>query len=91
MTDEISSMEKNQVWELVDLPFRLKSVGIKLVLKIKCNVDGSIYKYMTINVDFLEKIFLVGVELESFLNYIEVEEIAESFTQSGCQGGGLHL
>ena len=45
MRDEMDSMVKNQVWELVDLPPRHKTIGNKWVLKIKRKADGSIDKY----------------------------------------------
>lgn len=45
MQEEMDSMKKNQVWELVDLPKGRKSVGNKWVLKIKRKADGSIDRY----------------------------------------------
>uniref|UniRef100_A0A2N9H4Y7 CCHC-type domain-containing protein n=1 Tax=Fagus sylvatica TaxID=28930 RepID=A0A2N9H4Y7_FAGSY len=45
MKDEMESMRTNQVWELVDLPSRRKSIGNKWVLKIKRKADDSIDKY----------------------------------------------
>ena len=45
MRDEMDSMAKNQVWELVDLSPGRKTIGNKWVLKIKHKVDGSIEKY----------------------------------------------
>lgn len=41
----MSSMAKNKVWELVDLPPGRKTIGNKWVLKIKRKADGSIDKY----------------------------------------------
>ena len=43
--DEISSIEKNNTWILVDLPKGVKPIGLKWVVKIKRNADGSIIKY----------------------------------------------
>lgn len=43
--DEILSTEKNDTWELVDLPLGIKPIGLKWVFKIKRNADGSISKY----------------------------------------------
>ena len=45
MRDEMDSMAKNQVWELVSLPLGCKTIENKWVLKIKCKIDGSIDKY----------------------------------------------
>ena len=45
MNDELSSMDKNFVWELVDLPLGCKAIGNKWVLKFKRKANGSIDKY----------------------------------------------
>ena len=45
MKDELSSMDKNSVWELVDLPPSHKAIGKKWVLKVNCKANGSIDKY----------------------------------------------
>uniref|UniRef100_A0A2N9F135 CCHC-type domain-containing protein n=1 Tax=Fagus sylvatica TaxID=28930 RepID=A0A2N9F135_FAGSY len=45
MQEEMSSMDKNNVWELVDLPPGRKTIGNKWVLKVKRKVDGSIDRY----------------------------------------------
>ena len=45
MKDELSSMDKNFVWELADLPSGCKAIGNKWVLKVKHKADGSIDKY----------------------------------------------
>ena len=47
MRDEMDSMAKNQVWELVGLLPRCKTIGNNWVLKIKHKVDGSFDKYKT--------------------------------------------
>uniref|UniRef100_A0A2N9G8K6 Reverse transcriptase Ty1/copia-type domain-containing protein n=1 Tax=Fagus sylvatica TaxID=28930 RepID=A0A2N9G8K6_FAGSY len=41
----MSSMDKNNVWELVDLPPGRKTIGNKWVLKVKRKADGSINRY----------------------------------------------
>ncbi|KAI3453505.1 hypothetical protein Pfo_010168, partial [Paulownia fortunei] len=45
MKEELSSMAKNYVWELVDLPSGYKTIGNKWVLKVKRKSDRSINKY----------------------------------------------
>ncbi|KAL0289106.1 UNVERIFIED_CONTAM: Retrovirus-related Pol polyprotein from transposon TNT 1-94 [Sesamum angustifolium] len=45
MKEEMSSMAKNNVWELVDLPTGHKIIGNKWVLKVKRKTDGSIDKF----------------------------------------------
>lgn len=43
--EEIESIERNETWVLVDLPYIAKPIGLKWVFKIKLNADGSINKY----------------------------------------------
>ena len=45
MKDGLSSMDKNSMWELVDLLPGRKAIGNKWVLKVKRKADGSIDKY----------------------------------------------
>ena len=45
MDEEIESMRINQVWDLVNLPSRRKTIGNKWVLKVKCKTDGFIERY----------------------------------------------
>lgn len=40
--EEISSIVKNNMWELVNLLQGAKAIGLKWVFKIKRNSDGSI-------------------------------------------------
>ena len=45
MKDEIESINKNNVWELTDLPKDRKAIGCKWVLRRKFKVDGSLERY----------------------------------------------
>ena len=45
MNDEIELMKTNQVWDLVNLPPRRKTIGNKWVLKVKRKANGSIERY----------------------------------------------
>ncbi|XP_057449943.1 uncharacterized protein LOC130741148 [Lotus japonicus] len=45
MNNEMRSIEKNQTWQLVDLPKGKDSIGLKWVYKTKYNEDGSVQKY----------------------------------------------
>ena len=45
MIDELISMEKNDVWELVKLENRCKLVGCKWVFKIKLDPNGNIERH----------------------------------------------
>lgn len=45
MMEELSSIEKNQTWELVKLPENKKTIDLKWVFKTKLNPDGSVSKH----------------------------------------------
>ena len=45
MEKEMTSLQNNDVWELVDLPEDRKPVGSKWVFKAKTNADGHIERY----------------------------------------------
>ena len=45
MDKELSALQENNTWELVDLPKGKKAVGCKWVYKIKQHADGSIERY----------------------------------------------
>jgi len=45
VVDEMSSLDKNEAWDLVDLPARRKPIGRKRVFKKKMNVEGNVEKY----------------------------------------------
>ncbi|XP_052482490.1 uncharacterized protein LOC128036024 [Gossypium raimondii] len=45
MKEELSMIEKNKTWELVDRPDDRQVIGVKWVYKTKLNVDGSINKH----------------------------------------------
>ena len=45
MQKELSMIEKNQTWELIERPKNRKFIGVKWVFKTKLNANGSINKY----------------------------------------------
>ena len=45
MEREIDSIEKNETWNLVELPADKKVIGVKWIYKLKKNADGKIVKY----------------------------------------------
>ena len=45
MEKEMSSVQENEVWELVDLPENCKPVGSKWIFKAKTNADDHIDRY----------------------------------------------
>jgi hypothetical protein len=45
MIEEIESMAKNQVWEIVELPQGVKAIGCKWIYKTKKDSNGNIDRY----------------------------------------------
>lgn len=45
MNEEISSIERNQTWELSELPEGAKCIGVKWIYKTKLNENGEVNKY----------------------------------------------
>ena len=45
MEEEMASLDKNEDWDLVELPTGRKPIGIKWVFKKKMNVEGKVEKY----------------------------------------------
>ena len=47
MDDEIETIERNDTWELTDLPKMHKTIGVKWVFKTKLKENGEVDKYKT--------------------------------------------
>ena len=47
MKDEMKSMKDNDVWDLVELLERAKSIGCKWIYKTKHNSKGNVERYKT--------------------------------------------
>ncbi|XP_020251808.1 uncharacterized protein LOC109829116 [Asparagus officinalis] len=45
MEEELSMIEKNKTWELIERPEGRKVIGVKWVFRTKLNADSSINKY----------------------------------------------
>jgi len=45
MNDEIDAIERNDTWELCDLPKEHKTIGVKWVFKTKLKENGEVDKY----------------------------------------------
>ncbi|KAL0284941.1 UNVERIFIED_CONTAM: Retrovirus-related Pol polyprotein from transposon TNT 1-94 [Sesamum calycinum] len=82
MKEEMSSMAKNNVWELVDLPTGRKTIGNKWVLKVKRKADGTIVAHLDL------EFFQMDVKT-TFLNGELDEEIymdqPEGFQEMGLK------
>jgi hypothetical protein len=45
MKEELTMIEKNETWILVDRPIHKKVIGMKWIFKTKLNANGNINKY----------------------------------------------
>jgi hypothetical protein len=45
MEEEMASLDKNEAWDLVELPTGRKLIGSKWVFKKKLNAEGKVEKY----------------------------------------------
>ena len=45
MKDEMKSMQDNDVWDLVELPKRVKPIGCKQIFKTKQDSKGNVERY----------------------------------------------
>lgn len=45
MNEEITSIEKNNTWKLLDVLMHKKAIGVKWIYKLKHNADGLVQRY----------------------------------------------
>ena len=45
MNEEIGAIERNNTWELTDLPKGARPIGVKWVYKKKTNAEGEVERY----------------------------------------------
>ena len=45
MDEEIDAIERNETWELTELPLKKHVIGVKWVYKTKYNVEGKIDRH----------------------------------------------
>ncbi|KAK4399651.1 Retrovirus-related Pol polyprotein from transposon RE1 [Sesamum angolense] len=65
MSQELSALERNNTWEVVNLPKGKKTIGNKWVFKIKLKADGSIDRYkllvmVGLSIKWINNAFLHG-------------------------------
>lgn len=65
MRNEIQAIEKNNTWELVNLPEEAKKIGVKWVFKTKLNEDGNVDKHKA-------RLVVKGYAQEEGIDYEEV-------------------
>ena len=90
MEKEMTSLQNNDVWELVDLPEDRKPVGSKWVFKAKTNADGHIerYKARLVAQGYSQKF---GTDYdETFSPVVRLESVRTLIAMSVQQGLQLH-
>ncbi|GKU99835.1 hypothetical protein SLEP1_g12621 [Rubroshorea leprosula] len=65
MAEEIGSIERNQTYELIDLPKGHKTIGVKWIYKTKLNENGEVDK-------FKARLVVKGYKQEFSIDYQEV-------------------
>jgi len=65
MDAEIQAIEKNETWELTDLPEGQKIIGVKWIYKTKLNEKGEIDK-------FKARLVMKGYNQEYGVDYQEI-------------------
>ena len=45
MNEEMKSLQKNKIWELVDCPLGKKPVGCHWIFTVKCKANGTIERF----------------------------------------------
>lgn len=77
MEEEIHSIEKNDTWELTDLPRGKKPIGVKWVYKIKYRPTGEVDRYIkgtqgdgicyleVSHLNFLDTLTVIGLVIRS--------------------------
>ena len=65
MDEEIKAIEKNETWELADLPKGKKTIGVKWVYKKKMNPKGEVERYKA-------RLVVKGYRQKAGIDYDEV-------------------
>ena len=65
MDEEIKSIEKNNTWELSELPKGHKAIGVKWIFKKKKNASGEVVRYKA-------RLIFNGYKQKHGINYDEV-------------------
>ena len=45
MLEELNAIERNNTWELVDLPNKKRAIGVKWMFKLKLNPNNTVAKH----------------------------------------------
>ena len=90
MNEELNSIEKNNTWELVELPKNKKAIGVKWVYKVKVNPKGEVvrYKARLVARGFLQR---QGIDYEEvFAPVTRLETLRVVVAHASLRGWKLH-
>lgn len=90
MNVEITAIEKNETWELTDLPPNRKPIGLKWVYKVKRDPTGKVIKYKArlVAKGYVQK---HGIDFdEVFAPVARLETIRLILALAGSYGWGVH-
>ncbi|GJT98735.1 putative RNA-directed DNA polymerase [Tanacetum coccineum] len=90
MDAELSSIEKNKTWNLVDLPKNRKAIGLKWVYKVKRDPSGKILKHKAriVAKGYVQK---QGIDYdEVFAPVARIETVRVILALSGSNGWRVH-
>ena len=90
MNEELNSIEKNNTWELVELPKNKKAIGVKWVYKVKVNPKGEVvrYKARLVARGFLQR---QGIDYEEvFAPVARLETVRVVVAHASLRGWKLH-
>ncbi|GJZ80177.1 zinc finger, CCHC-type containing protein [Tanacetum coccineum] len=90
MKEELSSIERNNTWKLVELPKGRKAIGLKWVYKVKRDPNGRILKYKAriVAKGYVQK---QGIDYdEVFAPVARIETVRVILALAGSSGWWVH-
>ncbi|XP_042756658.2 retrovirus-related Pol polyprotein from transposon TNT 1-94 [Lactuca sativa] len=90
MNDEMASIEKNDTWNLVDLPKGRRAIGLKWVFKVKRDPQGNILKHKAriVAKGYIQK---QGIDYEEvFAPVARIETVRVILALAGSNGWRVH-
>lgn len=90
MLDEMTSIEASGTWELVDLPQRVKPIGLKWVYKTKKDAAGIVTKHKArlVAKGYVQR---QGIDYdEVFAPVARLESVCLLLAHAACEGWAVH-
>ncbi|KAL0340416.1 UNVERIFIED_CONTAM: Retrovirus-related Pol polyprotein from transposon RE2 [Sesamum radiatum] len=84
MNQELTALEKNDTWDLVELPPGKKAIGSRWVFKLKLNPDGSVQRHKA---RLVAKGYNQIEGVDYFDSFLSGGEVRDSSCVHGIGGG----